>query len=106
MLFILLFFYDDICVKVSYVLYFKRLHQLKEFPTECPLCELKYKFSAAKSSFLFEHDEHEEQRVGGYVFYTATVGEAYGRALSRIFSLLWAIFNFFLLLFFGFWDWG
>ena len=56
MLFILLFVYDDVCVKVSYVLYFKRLHQLKEFPTECPLCELKYKVSAAKSSFLFEHD--------------------------------------------------
>ena len=35
------YFFMMICVKVSYVLYFKRLHQLKEFPTECPLCELK-----------------------------------------------------------------
>ena len=34
-----------------------------------------------------------------YEFYTATVGEADGRALSRIFGLLWVIFTFCLLLF-------
>ena len=52
-----LFFIIDV-LKVSYV-YFKRLYQLKEFclsPTECPLCEPKYMFSAANSSFHFEHD--------------------------------------------------
>ena len=41
MLFILLFVYDDVCVKVSYVLYFKRLHQLKNSsPTEFVICHL------------------------------------------------------------------
>ena len=39
------------------------------------------------------------QRVGGYEFHTATVGETDGRALSRIFCLLWAICTFCLLLF-------
>ena len=41
----------------------------------------------------------QEQRVGGYEFHTATVGEADGRALSWIFGLVWAILTFFLLLF-------
>ena len=60
MLFILLFVYDDICAKVLATYYIsKDCISSKNFclsPTECPLCELKYKFSAAKSSFLFEHD--------------------------------------------------
>ena len=65
-------------------------------PTECPLCELKYKFSAAKSSLNMML---QEQRVGGYEFYTTTVGEADGRARSRIFGLVRAVFTFCRLLF-------
>ena len=68
-------------------------------PTECPWCELKYMFSAANSSFLFD-----AAKKGGWGLWillkilgcsTTTVGEADGRALSGIFGLVWAVFDYF-----------